>query len=79
MPENANNKGKPPTAEAQQEAAQTNDAKAEATGTASDELSEGALKAVAGDYNKPPYQSGLTPTPKWGPAYHWPSGRVPSH
>ena len=53
MPENANNKGKPPNAEAQQEAAQTNDAKAEATGTASDELSEGDLEAVAGGLSNP--------------------------
>ena len=50
MPENANNKDKPPTAEAQQEAAQTNEAKAEATGTASDELSEDDLEAVAGGF-----------------------------
>jgi|GEM_PF-2821694 len=37
-----------PTAEAQQEAAQTSDAKAEATGAASDELPEGDLEAAAG-------------------------------
>jgi hypothetical protein len=50
MPENDNNKDKPPAAEAQQEAAQANDAKAEATSTAkaSDELSEDDLEAVAG-------------------------------
>ena len=41
-----------PTAEAQQEAAQPTDAKAEATGTASDELSEGDLEAVAGGVQK---------------------------
>jgi hypothetical protein len=37
-----------PAAEAQQEAAQASDAKAEAAGTASDELSEDDLEAVAG-------------------------------
>jgi hypothetical protein len=37
-----------PTAEAQQEAAQPTDAKAEASATASDELSEDDLEAVAG-------------------------------
>jgi len=42
------NEAKIPTAEGQQEAAQANDAKAEATGTASDELSEDDLEAVAG-------------------------------
>jgi len=47
MPENEEVAPIPP-AEAQQEAAQTSDAKAEATGTASDELAEGDLEAVAG-------------------------------
>jgi hypothetical protein len=50
MPENANNKDKPPTAEAPQDVAQASDAKAEATGTASDELSEDDLEAVAGGF-----------------------------
>jgi hypothetical protein len=37
-----------PATEAQQDVAQASDVKAEATGTASDELSEGDLEAVAG-------------------------------
>ena len=39
--------------EAQQDVAQASDAKAEATGTASDELSEGDLDAVAGGGRSP--------------------------
>ena len=39
-----------PTAEAPQDVAQASDAKAEATGTASDERSEDDLEAVAGGY-----------------------------
>ena len=40
--------------EAQQEAAQASDAKAEAAGTASDELSEDDLEAVAGGRRRGP-------------------------
>lgn len=47
MPENEEAAPIPAT-EAQQEAAQASDAKAEAAGTASDELSEDDLEAVAG-------------------------------
>ena len=39
-----------PAAEAQREAAQTSDARVEATATASDELSEDDLEAVAGGH-----------------------------
>jgi hypothetical protein len=42
-----------PAAEAQQEAAQSTEAKAEATATTSDELSEGDLEAAAGGKAKP--------------------------
>ena len=51
MPENAKNEEAHPPAgsdEAQQDVAQASDAKAEAAGTASDELSEDDLEAVAG-------------------------------
>ena len=53
MPENED-VAPAPTAEAQQEAAQTSVAKAEATSTAkaSDELSEDDLEAVAGGLSK---------------------------
>ena len=40
--------GNLPAAEAQQDVAKASDAKAEATGTATDELSEDGLEAVAG-------------------------------
>jgi hypothetical protein len=60
-----------PTAEAQQDVAQTSDAKAEATSTAkaSDELSEDDLEAVAGggpSYNSVP---GYNKGPKGSPGY----------
>ena len=42
--------------EAQQDVAKASDAKAEAAGTASDELSEGNLEAVAG--GRPPNRTG---------------------
>ena len=45
---NTQNEDKIPAAGSQQDVAQANDAKAEATGTASDELSEDDLDAVAG-------------------------------
>ncbi|WP_368415035.1 hypothetical protein [Falsiroseomonas sp.] len=64
MPEQHQNKGKLPAAEAQQEAAQTSDAEAEAAGiaTASDELSENDLEAVAGrTYTL------NAPNPNWNP------------
>jgi hypothetical protein len=50
MAENTQTEDKGPAAEAQQEAAQPSDTKAEATSTAkaSDELSEDDLEAVAG-------------------------------
>ena len=48
MPENAKNEEATPTTEALQDVAKTSDVKAEATGTASDELSEDDLEAVAG-------------------------------
>jgi len=44
-----------PTAEAQQDMAQSADAKAEATCTASNELSEDDLEAVGGGYQRPQY------------------------
>lgn len=58
-----------PTAEAPQDVAQASDAKAEATGTASDELSEDDLEAVAGggpSYNSVP---GYNKGPKGSPGY----------
>lgn len=50
MPENTENKDKPPAADGQQHMAQAKDAKGAATGTTttSDELSEDDLAAVAG-------------------------------
>jgi hypothetical protein len=48
MTENTQNPDTPPGAESQQDVAQASDAKAEATGTASDELTEDDLEAVAG-------------------------------
>jgi len=48
MTANNQTEDKIPAAEAQQEATQSTDAKDEATGTASDELSEDDLQAVAG-------------------------------
>ena len=48
MPENAKNEEVTPATEAQQDVAQTSDAKAEATSTSSDELSDDDLEAVAG-------------------------------
>jgi len=51
--------------EAQQEAAQASDAKAEAAGTASDELSEDDLEAVAGGYPLG-WRAGAPPPPNTG-------------
>ena len=48
MPENAKNEEVTSATEIQQDVAQASDAKAEAAGTASDELSEDDLEAVAG-------------------------------
>ena len=48
MAENTQTEDKAPAAEAQQDVAQAIGAKAEDTGTASDELSEDDLEAVAG-------------------------------
>ena len=48
MPENTENTAKTPAAPSHHKAAQASDTKAEATGTASDELSEDDLEAVAG-------------------------------
>ena len=48
MTENTQTEAKTPAAEAQQDVAQASDAKAEATGTAGDELSEGDLETVSG-------------------------------
>ena len=48
MTENTQTEAKTPATEPQQDVAQANDAKAEATGTASDELSEGDLETVSG-------------------------------
>ena len=53
MPENAKNEEAAAATEAQQDVAQASDAKAEATSTASDELSEDELKAVAGGQTQP--------------------------
>ena len=50
MTENTQTEAKTPATEPQQDVAQANDAKAEATGTASGELSEDDLEAVAGGY-----------------------------
>ena len=47
-----------PATEAQQDVAQTSDAKAEAAGTASDELSEDDLEAVAGGMGGEPEAGG---------------------
>ena len=56
MPETTQTEEKIPATEAQQDVAKASDAKAEAAGTASDELSEGNLEAVAG--GRPPNRSG---------------------
>jgi len=48
MTENTQTEAKTHATEPQQIVAQANDAKAEATGTASDELSEGDLETVSG-------------------------------
>ena len=48
MTENTQTEAKTPATEPQQDVAQANDAKAEATGTACDELSEGDLETVSG-------------------------------
>jgi len=52
MTENNQNQDKLPTAEAPQQAAHTSDAKAEAAGTPSDELSGDDLEAVTGGIYK---------------------------
>ena len=48
MPDNTENEEATPATETQQDVAKATDTKAEATGTASDELSEDDLEAVAG-------------------------------
>jgi len=58
MPENAKNEEAAPATEAKQDVAQVSDAKAEATGTSSDELSEDDLEAVAGGFGYARHRTG---------------------